>query len=105
MKKLLIGIVFLFLTSLVYEPVEIFLRTKSGCDAIIVDISDADIDVSEEADTDNLEENDDIKYQPTFVENYFLSRKENTKKNISYTLASEQITPFKAVFSPPPELI
>ena len=105
MKKLLIGIVFLFLTSLVYEQVEIFLRTKSSCDVITMDISDADLDVSEEADTDNLEENDDIKYQPNFIENYLLSHKENTKKNISYTLFSEQITPFKAVFSPPPELI
>lgn len=105
MKKLLIGIVFLFLTSLIYEHLEIFIYTKSKCEVSIMDKSDVDLDVSEDADTDGLEENDDVKYQDIFGPNYLFFYKESTKKIILYSISAAQITPFKAVFSPPPEVI
>lgn len=70
-----------------------------------MDKSDVDVDVSEDADTDGLEENDDVKYQDNLTQNYLFSFKENTKKIILSSLSKAQITPFKAVFSPPPEVI
>ncbi len=104
MKKFIVSIVFLFVTSLVFPSVQVLMNLEKSKEVALMDKNDTDYDSSEDTNSDNFEENDAVK-DPFLIHTiHFVSPKKRYKKTLIQKISVTTNVQFKEVFSPPPEV-
>lgn len=104
MKKFIVSIVFLFVTSLVFPSVQVLMNLEKSKEVALMDKNDTDYDSSEDTNSDNFEENDAVKDPFLTHTIHFICPKKRYKKIPIQKISVTTNLQFKEVFSPPPEV-